>query len=110
MDRTKAMGRILIVEDDVPVGNALRTILEFNDHLVIVAPTPDAAQQALRTSSVDVVALDLELREVDGLAILQSIRRSAPDLPVIVLSGVLSRDGVTVGDDASGMALKLGAV
>ncbi len=104
------MGRILVVEDDTAVGAAVGMLLELESHLVTVAHTGEAALHALETSPMDLAVLDLELSGMDGLAVLQSMRRSAPELPIVVISGVLSRDGRTIGDDTVAVAQELGAV
>lgn len=82
--------RILLVEDDDLLGQALRT------GLAQVGYTPDwlrdgeTAQDALRANSYTAVILDINLPGMSGLDVLKALRTEA-DLPVIIMT---ARDGL----------------
>lgn len=64
------MARILIVEDNFDVGDAMRMLLETGGHDVRVAATVAEAIDACNASLVDLMLLDLTLPDGDGLEVL----------------------------------------
>jgi len=90
--------RILVVEDEKKVADALRDGLEAEAHEVIVEMTGEGAYFRLDTESFDIVLLDLALPGRDGLQILSSIRIRGLRTPVLVLT---ARD--TVADRVKGL-------
>jgi len=80
--------RILIVEDDMLLGECLRDfLLDLSHEKVQVCMTAEAAQSAIREESFDCVFLDLRLPDIDGLELLDRIRIINPVLPVVMMSG-----------------------
>lgn len=77
--------KILIVEDDKNIRNFLETILEANHYDVIVSKTGREASSLITSQCPDAVLLDLGLPDVDGMKILQEVRRWS-DMPIIVVS------------------------
>lgn len=82
-------GKILVVDDEVPIRRLLRTTLGAHRFAVLEAGNAGHALQAVREQKPDLVLLDLGLPDRDGLDLLRDIRAASP-VPVIVLS---SRDG-----------------
>jgi two-component system, OmpR family, response regulator len=83
--------RILVVEDETAIADFVQRGLEAEGFSVAcVGDGVEGERQAL-DRSVDLVVLDLMLPGRPGLAVLDSIRRSRPMLPVIVLT---ARDAV----------------
>lgn len=77
---------VLIVEDDPGLRTGLR-ILFGRDHTVSDVADGQAALDRLRTPApVDLVILDLMLPDFPGEKVLAEIRRTHPELPVLVLS------------------------
>jgi DNA-binding NarL/FixJ family response regulator len=78
----------LVVEDSSVLVERLREMLAGLEgvSLVDVVDTERAAVRALRDSDVDVVLLDLRLREGDGFAVLHEISRRMKRPTVVVLS------------------------
>lgn len=81
-------GRILIVDDEVPIRRLLRTTLTAQRFDVVEAGNAAAALTQLQQDPPDLVLLDLGLPDRDGLDLLRDIR-ALSQVPVIVLS---SRD------------------
>lgn len=78
------MPRILIVEDDAPLSNAVRSTLERSGYDVDVAPDGAVALKAITGTAYDVVLLDIGLPFIDGWRILAGLGpRSAPSVIVI---------------------------
>jgi DNA-binding response OmpR family regulator len=78
--------RILVVEDETRILDFLARGLSADGLLVDWARTgPDAVKRALE-QRYDLVLLDLVLPQLNGLAVLEQIQESWPELPVIVVS------------------------
>jgi two-component system, OmpR family, copper resistance phosphate regulon response regulator CusR len=78
--------RILVVEDEQKVANALREGLEGERFEVIVAPTGEDAFFRVNTEKFDLILLDLMLPGRDGLQILTTIRKRGLETPVLLLT------------------------
>ncbi|MBZ0281109.1 MAG: response regulator [Anaerolineae bacterium] len=96
-DRKK---RILVVEDDQPVQEMIRVLLERVGYETILASDVATAVQVLREKSLpDVLLLDLMLPDIDGFELLRQIRaKSAFDqLPIIIVSALADPDHIRKG-------------
>lgn len=95
--------RVLLVEDEPELAQALRTALNKQGMLADVAPNLMQAHEALRLKLHDLVLLDRHLPDGDGVQLIRAARRSRADLPVIVLTarGSLADrvDGLDLGAD-----------
>jgi two-component system, OmpR family, copper resistance phosphate regulon response regulator CusR len=90
--------RILVVEDEQKVANALREGLEDERYDVVVERTGESAFFRLNTESFDLILLDLGLPGRDGLEILTTLRAKGVKTPVLVLT---ARD--TLQDRVAGL-------
>jgi DNA-binding response OmpR family regulator len=78
--------RVLIVEDDPMIGQALATGLRESGYATDWVRDGAAAELALSHGAYDLALLDLTLPRKDGLEVLKSVRRAQLDLPVLVIS------------------------
>ncbi len=78
--------KILLIEDDLDLGNGVRIALADQGMEAIWVRTLDDARRQLDTSGCDLVLLDLGLPDGDGLSLLSHIRRVRQGLPVLILS------------------------
>ena len=82
--------KILIVDDDVLVRNALCAMLEDLGHTVLVAASALQALQRLESEpSIEIVLTDYAMPIVDGVELANRIRIRWPNLPVMLMSGNL---------------------
>ncbi len=81
-----AAERILIVEDDPAILEALAEKLGLEGYRVILAADGEAARERLADEPVDLVLLDLMLPRLDGLSVLRWLRKRSPALPVLIVS------------------------
>jgi DNA-binding response OmpR family regulator len=79
--------RVLVVDDEVDFATALAARLQHRGFSVQAAFSGAAAVRHVSNEQVDVVLLDLKMPEMDGLATLREMRRVAPGVRVIVLTG-----------------------
>jgi len=98
--------RILIVDDSAAVRRLLRLALSDDPELEVagVAANGKIALAMLEQDVPDLVTLDIEMPEMDGLSALAQIRKRYPRLPVIMFSTLTERGAVATLD-----ALALGA-
>ena len=78
--------RILVVEDDPAILEALEEKLRMEGHAVVAAEDGEAALRALADEPFDLVVLDLMLPKLDGLTVLRRLRKRSASLPVLILS------------------------
>ena len=81
------MASILIVDDEKSIRITLRAFLRKEGYSVDVAGTPDEALQKLRENPVDVVVCDIVLPGMNGVNLLQAIRRVTPNTQVVMMTG-----------------------
>src|SRR3984893_12778185 len=79
--------KILVVDDDAGIRDALRMILDYEGYEVLSASDGKAALAELDSTRIDAVLLDLKMPGMDGFEILDRIvaREDAP--PVLMISG-----------------------
>ena len=92
--------RILVVEDEQKVADALSEGLEDERYDVVVERTGEGAFFRVNTETFDVVLLDLTLPGRDGLEILRALRQRRMETPVLVLTARDSLEDRVTGLDA----------
>lgn len=78
--------RLLLVEDDTMLGEAVRTGIAQEGYAVDWLKDGVAAKQALKTDTFDLIVLDLGLPGCPGLEVLQSARMAGVTTPVLILT------------------------
>ncbi len=98
----KAQARILIVDDDQNIINALKECFDdFNYRLDTVVSGKQALEK-ITADKYDLVMLDINLPDLSGMDVLKKIKEQKSDLPVLVMTGYVSTE-------AAIKAMKLGA-
>jgi DNA-binding response OmpR family regulator len=77
---------ILVIEDDAAIRRGIVDALGFDGYKTLEATDGKAGLAAALQSTCDLILLDLVLPKVDGLKILEEVRKSRPALPVIILT------------------------
>jgi DNA-binding response OmpR family regulator len=78
--------RLLLVEDDEILGDGLAAGLKIEGYAVDWLTNGKLADEALKMNSYELVVLDLNLPEMDGLSILRAMRARKDETPVLVLT------------------------
>jgi two-component system OmpR family response regulator len=78
--------RILLVEDDVMLAEAIARALTQSVHTVDIARSGDEADRALLASKYDLVLLDIGLPQIDGFEVLRRLRQRRLSVPVLMMS------------------------
>ena len=99
----KEHGRILVVDDDPKSRNILERLLTLTDYEVEIVKSGEEAVKRLKRSEFNLVLTDLDMPGMDGLALLSHVKSQYPDVPVIVVTGLVS-------EESRNEALEAGAV
>jgi two-component system chemotaxis response regulator CheB len=98
--------RVLVVDDSAALRKHLTDLIARDPALQVMGTAANGrlALASLATGQPDVVLLDIEMPEMDGLATLRVLRRAYPRLPVIMCSSLTHKGAAATFD-----ALALGA-
>lgn len=95
--------RLLLVEDDAMLGQAIRDHLLAHGHAVDWARRLDAAEDAQFGTAYDVIVLDLNLPDGRGMEFLKALRRRGDTTPVIIATAMdqlnMRIEGLNAGAD-----------
>ena len=97
--------KIIVIDDDPLIRAALGSALSSWGHEVTCAENGKQGFELFARSSADLLITDIIMPEQEGIETIIEIRKSAPDLPIIAISGG-GRIGAT---DFLRMARSLGA-
>ena len=79
--------RILVVDDDEDVRDALKMTLEYEGYECLFARSGREGLDLIGAESLDLVLLDVKMPGMDGLEVLRRMRERGDAVPVIVISG-----------------------
>ncbi len=79
--------RILVVDDDEKILFAFREVLEKDGHEFLQARNGEEALEKLKIEQPDIIFMDVSMPKVDGLQVLQEIRKTDYSKPVIIITG-----------------------
>ncbi|MFN0313491.1 MAG: sigma-54-dependent transcriptional regulator [Burkholderiales bacterium] len=77
---------VLVVEDDAALREALRDTLELSGYSVLAAKHGNEAMDVLSDHHVGIVVTDVQMRPMDGHALLSAIKRDHPATPVLLMT------------------------
>jgi DNA-binding response OmpR family regulator len=88
------MPEVLLVEDDPTMRSLLKALLEIEGYQVVNSRDHAQVVELVKQAPPDLVLLDVNLREYNGLDLLEQLRQhyQADQLPVILSSGTDFRD------------------
>ncbi len=92
--------RILVVEDDEFIAQALLTILTSQNYAVEVAANGQIGWELIQTFDYDLVLLDVVLPQLDGISLCRQMRSHGLKMPILLLTGQDSSHQKAVGLDA----------
>src|SRR6056297_434409 len=83
----KSSPTILVTDDEKSIRNSLREILEFENYSVIEAEGGESALSQVQSNKVDLMILDIKMKGMDGIEVLEKVKQIQPGMPVIMISG-----------------------
>jgi DNA-binding NarL/FixJ family response regulator len=101
--------RVLIVDDDERVRNALTIFCDTRDDIVVVGEAADGAEAIARCKQLhpDVVLMDLKMPVMDGVAATRRIHKELPHIRVIVLTSTVEWERIEAALQAGASAYLL---
>lgn len=93
-------GTVLIVDDDEAMRRALRTTLSSLGFRVVEAARGEEAVTLIRVARFDAVLLDVDMPGMGGVEACRSIRRTAPNLPILMLTVMDSEEDKVIALDS----------
>ena len=99
--KEKKIINVLLVDDEKGYINVLSNRLGKRSIIATKAFSGTQAIQILRKKDFDVVVLDLKMEDMDGIEVLKIMKKMAPEVPVIFLTGhgsqEAAREGIAFG-------------
>ena len=95
--------RALIIDDKKVVGDFFNYVLGADGHDITVINNPNEAMELIKRNNFDIAFCDIVMPQKDGLTLLQEIKTTFPELPVVMMSGFML-------DSQRKRAFELGAV
>lgn len=83
----RVIGNILVVDDERPLREFIRELLEEAGYAVTAAPDGAAALRALEQGTFDAIISDVRMPDMDGLSLLRAVREQDLDVPVVLCTG-----------------------
>ena len=88
--------KILVVDDDLSILRLYKEELEEEGYTVVTASTGVEALEQFEKEAPDLVSLDIQLPDVDGIKLLRQMKEKRPRLPVIMSTAYDYRDDFSV--------------
>lgn len=93
--------QILVLDDEKIVGERLKASLEMEGHTLEIFIHPDAALKRIEDKVFDVVITDIRMDDIDGIQVLEAVRKKSLKTKVIMITGYatleVARESLTKG-------------
>jgi len=95
--------RVLVVDDSVVIRRMLTTILDEDPQIEVIGHASNGRLGLARLTQLqpDVVVMDIEMPEMDGVTAVRELRKTHPNLPVIMFSTLTIKGGASTLDALS---------
>lgn len=81
------MSKILVIDDERSIRNALKDILEYEKYEVDLAEDGNKGIEKVQNAEYDIILCDIKMPGLDGIEVLDKLNVLAPDTPVVMISG-----------------------
>jgi two-component system response regulator GlrR len=78
--------KILVVDDDSNLLEVIKMSLESENYEVIATAEEEQALEAVKEQTFDLSIIDLQLTNMSGISLMESVHQISPDVPVIILT------------------------
>lgn len=92
MESKQSRGLIYLIDDEEPVLTLLKEELELSDYKCQTFLTAGPLFEAIKKTPPDLVLTDMKMPELSGMDVLREVKKIEPDLPVVFVSGLLTKD------------------
>jgi len=94
------MGRILIIEDELPMRTALQDVLAGEGYRVLTASDGEAGLRRALSEKPDLILLDIMMPKLDGFSLCAELRRLSNSVPILMLTAKGQVEDRVTGLDA----------
>lgn len=96
------MRKILIIDDEFPVGYLIKINLEAEGYEAVLALSGEEALEKARASPPDLITLDVLMPEMNGFEVLKALKieealSSIPVMMISVINGIRKKKGIQMG-------------
>ncbi|TRO63962.1 sigma-54-dependent transcriptional regulator [Christiangramia sabulilitoris] len=83
------MAKILLIEDEASIRRVLNKILseESKDYEVAEAEDGLAGMELVKNEDFDLILCDIKMPKMDGVEVLEAVKKIKPEIPVVMISG-----------------------
>lgn len=83
------MSKILIIEDEISIRRVLTKILSEENNTYKVEDAEDGIQglEKIKTTEYDLVLCDIKMPKMDGIELLEAVKKIKPEIPMVMISG-----------------------
>ena len=87
--------KILLLEDDIMLNKAIKQYLETTGHVVIPTVDGNDCVEKLAQEKFDLLILDINVPDIDGLTILENLHKEKRMVPTIFISALIDIEDIT---------------
>ena len=91
--------RVLIADDEVEFASTIVSRLNLRNYTASMVNSGKQALEAIEKAPPDVLLLDLKMPDLDGLEVLATLKKTYPNLAVIILTGHGSLEAGVMGKE-----------
>lgn len=84
--------RIMAIDDENIVGKMIKANFEPDGYIVEVFLNAKPALERLKEEKFDLVITDLKMKDIDGMEVLQTIKKESPEIKVIMVTAFASME------------------
>jgi two-component system nitrogen regulation response regulator NtrX len=81
------MPSILVIDDEAPIRETLKEILEYENFEVTTAENGEKGWQLIQKNDYDVILSDVKMPGIDGVELLERVQALKPEIPMVMISG-----------------------
>lgn len=92
------MAKVLLIEDDLSIASLYKTELEMDGHQITHLESGSEALQTAKSLSPDVILLDIQLPDKDGITLLKEFKGdpATKDFKVVMLTNYANEENVEI--------------
>jgi two-component system nitrogen regulation response regulator NtrX len=87
LNKQNENGKILVIDDEKPIRDTLKEIIEYEEHSVDLASDGFEGIELAKATKYDVILCDIKMPQMDGIEVIEKLMDICPEVPIIMISG-----------------------